>query len=206
MTLEYSKSAAPPDFSSRRCKKGATGICEEIEPGQAAVSLAPKEIRPLIRNDFFGQDSFPTESFDAVCCFQVMDHVPDPAAFLRAVNKILDKDGIFLTINHDIRAPIARLLGERSPMYDVEHIYLFDRFTIQTLFVNCGFEVLGCRSLQNSYTLDYALKMFPLPAAVKSVIGSAIKSIGIASLTVRLPGGNMVTLGRKRSPQTCELA
>jgi SAM-dependent methyltransferase len=168
-----------------------------VDPGQEAVSLAPAEIRHLIQSGFFGENSFPVESFDVVCCFQVMDHMPDPAAFLRAVNKVLNRGGIFLTINHDIRAPITRLLGERSPMYDIEHIYLFDRSTIQILFANCGFDVVDCRSLLNSYTLGYALKMFPLPSAVKRAIAPLFKVRGLASMKLRVPGGNMVTVGRK---------
>ena len=171
-----------------------------VEPGEEAVSLATTEIRPLIRNEFFVSDSFPADFFDVVCCFQVMDHLPDPAAFMRAVHRILAKDGLFVTINHDIRAPITRLLGEKSPMYDIEHIYLFDRSTIQRLFITAGFDVLDCRSLLNSYTLDYALKMFPLPSALKDRVCRLVKSSGLASVTLRVPGGNMITVGRKKDP------
>lgn len=170
-----------------------------IEPGEAAVSFAPKEIQPFVRNDFFYPDSFPDESFDVVCCFQVMDHMPEPATFMQVVHKVLAKDGLFLTINHDIRAPIARLLGEKSPMFDIEHIYLFDRSTIRKLFVNARFDVLDCRALHNSYTLEYALKMFPLPSFLKAPAVSLLKFTDLASATVRVPGGNMVTVGRKRT-------
>lgn len=170
-----------------------------VEPGQEAASLAPAEIQPFIRNEFFGSDNFPPETFDIVCCFQVMDHISEPPMFMRAIHKILVKGGLFLTINHDIRAPITRLLGKKSPMFDIEHIYLFDRSTIKKLFFNAGFTVLDCRALRNSYTLEYALKMFPLPWIVKSSAAQLLKSIGLESATVRVPGGNMVTVGQKRT-------
>lgn len=135
-----------------------------------------------------------------VCCFQVMDHIAEPAVFLRAVHSTLAKDGIFLAINHDIRSPITRLLGERSPMYDIEHIYLFDRSTIRKLFVNCGFDVLECRTLYNSYTFDYALKMFPFPPQLKKTAAMLLKIFGLSRRGMRVAGGNMVTIGRKRAP------
>lgn len=170
-----------------------------MEPGLEAVSRAPDQIRPFIRNDFFSADSYAPGSFDVVCCFQVMDHMPDPAMFMRAVNNVLADGGLFLTINHDIRSPIARLLGEHSPMYDIEHIYLFDRSTICKLFVKSGFDVSYCRPLRNMYTADYALKMLPLPSLLKGLMDSIMKATSLGSCAVRVPGGNMVTLGKKRN-------
>ena len=46
-------------------------------------------------------------------------------------------------------------------MYDIEHIYLFDKRTIRRIFDTNGFEVVGVANLRNSYTLGYAAKMFP---------------------------------------------
>jgi hypothetical protein len=33
---------------------------------------------------------------------------------------------ILLLLNHNLRSWFPRVLGERCPMYDIEHIYLFD--------------------------------------------------------------------------------
>jgi SAM-dependent methyltransferase len=170
-----------------------------VEPGQEAVAGTAPEIRPHVLNDFFGPDTFPAQSFDVVCCFQVMDHMPDPALFVRAVHNVLAPQGIFLAINHDIRAAITRLLGEKSPMYDVEHIFLFDRTTMTRLLANAGFSVVACRTLYNSYTMDYAIKMFPLPTALKRGVGRMISALGMASISFRVPGGNMVTVARRDS-------
>ena len=103
-----------------------------------------------------------------------------------------------MAINHNIRAFITRVLGEGSPMYDIEHIYLFDKSTIRRLFTANGFEVTRVAGLSNSYTLSYAVKMFPFPAALKKGIVRALEGVSLASSTVRVPAGNMVTVGRKR--------
>jgi SAM-dependent methyltransferase len=184
-------------FFLRRLHQQGYRSLQGIEPGQEAVALAPQEVRPFIRNDFFGPASFPPSSFDVVCCFQVMDHMIDPAAFVQAVFRVLDTGGLFLAVNHDIRSAMTRFLGERSPMYDVEHIFLFDRSTISRLLASNGFEVVECRSLYNSYTFDYALKMFPLPRFLKGPVGALLGATGLGSMSVRVPAGNIVTVARR---------
>jgi hypothetical protein len=83
-------------------------------------------------------------------------------------------------------------------MYDIEHIYLFDKSTIRRLFVANGFEINRVSGLSNSYTLAYAVKMFPLPTRLKTLIVRTLKG-RLAGLSLRIPAGNMTTVGRKRS-------
>lgn len=178
--------------------RGYRGL-QGIEPSQQAVLRADPNIRDHIRNEFFGPDSFASGSFDVVCCFQVIDHMPDPASFLRWIHDVLASQGRFLTINHNIRSLLSRVLGERCPMYDIEHVYLFDRSTMPRLLQNSDFAVLKCRALRNSYTLDYALKMFPLPALLKRSVKRLLDATGVSKASVRFPGGNMITVAQKIS-------
>ena len=208
---EFSRAAGTLDHSARILEIGcANGFFLEklyragyqnlrgVEPGKDAVSKAPPLIRDRIINDFFQPTLFAPESFDVVCCFQIFDHLPDPGRFLRDVRSLLRPGGLLMAINHNIRALITRILGERSPMYDIEHIYLFDKSTIRQLFLANGFEVTRVSGLSNSYTLAYALKMFPLPDRLKTVIVQMLKGV-LADVSLRIPAGNMVTVGRKRS-------
>ena len=169
-----------------------------VEPGKDAAQKAPATIRNRITNDFFGRDCFPPASFDAACCFQIFDHLPDPNGFLRDVHVVLKPGGLLVAINHNIRAVITGILGERSPMYDIEHICLFDKKTIRRIFEANGFEVVNVKSLSNSYTFAYAVKMLPLPAWLKIRFLSALGAISIAGTSVRIPAGNMLTVGRKK--------
>jgi SAM-dependent methyltransferase len=168
-----------------------------VEPGKDAVSKASPAIRERIVNDFFRPTLFEPESFDVVCCFQIFDHLPDPPGFLADVRSLLRPGGLVMTINHNIRALITRVLGERSPMFDIEHIYLFDKSTIRRLFTANGFEVIRVSGLSNSYTLGYAIKMFPLPGGMKRGMLRLLKG-PLADVNFRIPAGNMVTVGRKR--------
>jgi SAM-dependent methyltransferase len=168
-----------------------------VEPGESAVRQAPASIRPRIVNDFFHAGLFPPASFDLICGFQVLDHLLDPAEVLRDVWRLLRPGGLALFLNHNIRSWLPRLLGERSPMYDVEHIYLFDSNTVARILRKHGFEVVSVANTRNSYTLGYAIKMFPLPQLLKVPLGALARACGIDNWRVRLAAGNMVAVGRK---------
>lgn len=58
----------------------------------------------------------PTNHFDVICGFQVLDHVPDAAALLAACFKDLKPGGLALFINHDCGGLTNRLLGALSPI------------------------------------------------------------------------------------------
>lgn len=168
-----------------------------VEPGEDSIRAADPAVRGKIVNSLFRADLFPPESFDVICCFQVLDHLLDPGAVFRDAAKLLRKGGLILLLNHNIRSWLPRVLGERCPMYDIEHIYLFDKWTVAQLLQKNGFEVIGVRNIPNSYTLSYAVKMFPLPHLAKRLALALCEKFGMASFRVRLPAGNMVSIGRK---------
>ena len=168
-----------------------------VEPGAEAVRSADPAIRPQIINSLFHAELFPPASFDAVCCFQILDHLLDPVDTLRDACTLLKPGGIILLLNHNIRSWFPRVLGRRCPMYDVEHIYLFDRRTVASLLRKTGFRVVETRNVANSYTLDYAFKMFPLSRTLKQAGLAAVRGLGISNWRLRLPAGNMIAVGQK---------
>lgn len=169
-----------------------------VEPGEEAVRDAPDDIRHLIRNEFFDPSRFEPASFDLICCFQVFDHVLDPNHVVGAFAGLLRPGGHVFAINHNIRSLSARLLGERSPMYDVEHVYLFDPRTITLLFRKHGFDAVESHGISNAYELSYFLKMLPLAAGVKQWLLRTLAAVSLDRLRFRLPGGNMATLAQRR--------
>ena len=112
-----------------------------VEPSAEAIAQADPRVRELIVADIMRPGLLPDSSFDAVTLFQVLDHMPDPAALLRECRSILRPGGAILAFNHNVTAWSARLLRERSPIIDVEHTALFDRKTFPLIFKKCGFHV-----------------------------------------------------------------
>ena len=170
-----------------------------VEVSKEAVKLAPGDIRKNIINGPFKLEYFDLESFDVVCIFQVFDHLIDLNNFISDVKRLLKPGGIILAVNHNIRSWITNILGEKSPMYDMQHIYLFDLDTMRLLYDKHGMEVVKMKNIWSWYAMEHVVKQFPFPGLVKNNLIKLLNRVGIDDLTIPLPGGNMVSVARKVS-------
>ncbi|MDP6426252.1 MAG: class I SAM-dependent methyltransferase [Dehalococcoidia bacterium] len=144
---------------------GWSEVCG-IEACKEAVGHAPSDIRNNIINNPFSPEYFDLESFDVICIFQVFDHLLDLNKFLSDVKKLLKPGGIILAVNHNIRSWITNVLGEKSPMYDMQHIYLFDLDTMRFLYDKHGMEVVKITNIWSWYAVEHVVKLFPFPGVV----------------------------------------
>ena len=176
-------------------RRGYT-IVRGVEPSTDAVVQAPPSVRAGIVVDVMRPGLFEEETFDAICLFQVLDHLPDPASVLGECLRLLRPGGLVLCLNHDVGALSARLLGARSPIIDIEHAYLFSRATIAELFERQGYRLLVCSGVRNTYSLRYLAHLLPLPKRVKIGVLNALDGrLGSRRLTMRL--GNLYVVAQR---------
>jgi 2-polyprenyl-3-methyl-5-hydroxy-6-metoxy-1,4-benzoquinol methylase len=168
-----------------------------VEPSVDAVSQAGEDLRANILPGLYSSDTFPNEHFDVICGFQVLDHASDPGALLAACREDLKPGGVALFINHDCGALSARLLGESSPIIDVEHTVLFDKRTMRRIFEKCGFSVHDVFTVRNTYPLSYWAKLAPLPGRLKSLLLTLVGATGIGRIPVTLSAGNLGIIATK---------
>jgi SAM-dependent methyltransferase len=168
-----------------------------VEPSDAPIQAAKPAIRAHLRQGLFAASDFAPESLDLVSCFQVMEHVPSPLEMSKDAFSLLRPGGLFFLVVHNRRALSARILGEKSPIFDIEHLQLFDERTGEQLLQRAGFRSISVRSLSNSYPIDYWLKLFPLPAAMKSAFRSGARISRLGNILVSLPAGNLAIIGEK---------
>ncbi|MBF0611604.1 MAG: class I SAM-dependent methyltransferase [Magnetococcales bacterium] len=177
-------------------KSRENGINKVIgfEPSASCRNQAPAGIRQQIIPEPFHPQHVAGESFDLACGFQVIDHLPAPLETVRAMVSILNRPGWVLLVCHDVASWSARLLGEGSPIFDVEHIYLFSRKTLSLLMERAGLEVLEIGSLSNTYPLGYWLRMMPGISRFHGDIPD-----WLSRLPIRLQAGNLYAFGRVRA-------
>ena len=168
-----------------------------VEPSRAAVSQTAPVVRNSIVCDLMRPGLFAPEEFDVICLFQVFDHVPDPGALLEACFAALRQGGLVLSINHNITAVSARLLGERSPIVDIEHTYLYSPATMARIFGAHGFGIRGEGSVRNQYALRYLVRLLPLPAGPKRAALAWLQRHSIGRLRLSVPLGNLYLVAQK---------
>lgn len=185
------------------CKKGFLNVTG-IEPGAEAVSKAVPEIRAKIKNDIFQKGLFSEHSFDLIFFFQTLDHIYNPNDFIQECFRLLKPGGFLLAYQHDVDHWTARLLGEHSPIIDVEHIYLFSPSTIKAIFEKFGFHPLRIYSPANRISLRHLLWLIPLPKSWKDQIFTSHK-LWIRRLlqkSIRIRIGNVCIIAEKERSST----
>ncbi len=168
-----------------------------VEPSDAPIAAAKPAIRPCLQQGLFHAEDFEPGSFDLVTCFQVMEHVWDPLGVTKEVFALLKPGGTFFIVVHDCKALSARLLGTKSPIFDIEHLQLFQRETAATLLKNGGFEHIRTKSLKNKYPIRYWIRLFPFPGKAKGMVGKVAEASRVADVLVSLPAGNLALMGQK---------
>ncbi len=176
--------------------KGFTNLVG-IEPSAAAIAAAPEATRGWLHKGIFAEADYQPNSFDLICCFMTMEHVPDPKVVATACHRLLRPGGAFVTVTHDYRSAVNRVLGRRSPIIDIEHMQLFSKSSIKQLFERTGYTGIAVRPFANSYALKYWLRLMPLPRAAKRFIGSGLALLGLDRAKLSMNVGNLLAAGIK---------
>ena len=170
-----------------------------VEPSSAAIAAAPEYRRAWIREGIFEEKDFAPDSFDLICCFMTMEHVHDPEVVARAAYHLLRAGGAFVTVTHDYRSWVNRILGKRSPIIDIEHMQLFSERSVRRLFSESGYTDISVNAFVNTYPLRYWMRLAPLPRGIKSAMSRTMAATGVDNFKLGINVGNLITAGFKRA-------
>ncbi len=179
-------------FLEELAGRGFTGLTG-VEPSAAPIAAAKPEIRARIRHELFDPKAFEPASLSLVTCFQTIEHVFEPGRLAADVLSLLKPGGAFLIVCHNRRALSAKILGRRSPIFDIEHMQLFSVRSGRALLATAGFERVRAGMFLNTYPVHYWTKLLPVPrkeSVVRRLRGSAFGRAKIA-----LPAGNLAVVG-----------
>lgn len=171
-----------------------------IEPSSDAVSKADNNVRNKIVVDFLRDGIYKNKSFDFIFFFQVFGHIYDPANFLNICYDLLTPGGFILALDHDVESLSAKIFREKSPIIDIQHIYLYSKETICKLFFKYGFNIIRAYSTPSVFSLKYLISLIPLlPKKIKlRIFNSKNKIINLLlGLRIKTHLGNLCILARR---------
>jgi len=166
-----------------------------VEPGEEPKAIARADIRDNIHTGFYGPGLYPDNHFDLITCFQTLDHLSDPLGMLQNMYRNTAPGGHVYMIMHNTLALQARIFGEKSPIIDVEHIYLFNKENLPELCKKAGFAVESVFDVKNGYPFSYWLRMSPLP--LKGLWKGVIGALGLTNKILAINAGNMGIILKK---------
>jgi len=131
--------------------------------------------------------------FDLVTCFQTIEHVINPQAWVNRFSDLLTEKGLVSITCHNHKSVVNRIMGKKSPIFDIEHLQIFTKKGIRNLFEKNGFEIIQLDSYRNNYPLSYWIKVSPLQKGIKKLL---LRS-NLAKIKLPINVGNIYLLGRK---------
>jgi len=168
-----------------------------VEPSAAPVAAAKPDIRPLIRHSPFHSADFTPESLRLVTCFQTIEHVYDPLTLARETLSLLRPGGALFIVCHNRRSLLARAMGTKSPIFDIEHLQLFSPQSVRALLTRAGFSRVEVHTVVNRYPLNYWARLSPIPGALKPRALALLRSSGLGRFTLAAPVGNLAAIAYK---------
>jgi SAM-dependent methyltransferase len=82
---------------------------------------------------------FPQGPFDVIAAFDVLEHAPDPVGWLRAAERLLDRNGVML-LQVPVFDPDHAIHESDLRMWEpAEHVYVFTPAGVRFLLARAGF-------------------------------------------------------------------
>lgn len=149
------------------------------------------------------QAGFPAQSVDVVACFDVIEHVRDPLAFLRRVYALLRPGGVLCAVTPCVDSLSARVMGRLWMEYKVEHLYYFSRLSLSRALERTGFVPLEMRPNRKVLDMDYiCLHFVRCPVPGFSPLFRGLRACLPEALALRpfsIPAGGVLVMARKPS-------
>jgi 2-polyprenyl-3-methyl-5-hydroxy-6-metoxy-1,4-benzoquinol methylase len=184
-----------------------------LEPSRTASGIARRR-HPVVRGEL-GRVKLREGAFAVATIWSVLEHVPDPAAFLAEARALLAPGGVLALRVPDVRGllPALALASWRLTFHRLDlplrvlyqldwhykHLTGFDRRTIVRLLERGGFSVEEVRS-EPSFSfrsLRRRMDYLPLRGPARAAARAALGAILVAARLTRRPD-ELVVLARKK--------
>lgn len=115
---------------------GAEGwTCAGVEPSRPIAEVARGRLPGVeLHAGLLADAPFAPAAFDLVTLWDVVEHTPDPVAFVRGAVAALRPGGVLILETQNLESPFARLMGRRWQHFKQrEHLFHFSPATLRRL-------------------------------------------------------------------------
>ena len=166
-----------------------------VEPSIHAIDNSDPSVRECIQHTTL--ENFDRKNgFNLVTCFQTIEHVNDLNGLIVKSKKLLLDQGHLVFVCHDRLSFVNRILGERSPIFDIEHLQILNKKAVRLLMQMNGFVDVTVNSISNKYPISYWLLLAPIPKFLKTLIDGK-RNKWYLSWGVKIRVGNLLAVGTK---------
>lgn len=171
---------------------GFEAVGSELDEGVCALARSTFGVE--VRRGPVESLDFKAGSFDVIVLNDVIEHLPDPVATLRACAALLAKDGFLVvqTPEYKEHLSLADLRGsgdlflKHMEGMEAEHLYLFSRRAVGILFGRLGLPVLEFANPVYPYDMHFTASAAALAPVSEREIAGSLQSAPVGRLVLAL--------------------
>jgi SAM-dependent methyltransferase len=168
-----------------------------VEPSIHAINMSDLSVREEIHHTTL-ENFQRRDGFNIVTCFQTVEHVNDLNGLVEKSKTLLLDQGHLVFVCHDRLSLVNKILGERSPVFDIEHLQILNKKGIQLLLQMNGFTDVKVNPISNKYPISYWLLLAPIPKFIKTLVDGK-RNKWYLNWGIRFRVGNLLAVGKKAS-------
>ena len=157
--------------------------CFGVEPNEYAANYAKNRFNFQVINGYLSKDHFPSDYFEVVTLWDVVEHLPDPKKDLSLIWNILKPGGLLVITTPNADAWERKIFGENWVGLDVpRHYHIFTPVTIQDMLNKSSFQTQEIMSFTGRLgafilSMEFFLKGKDIPSWSKRLILSILRSL-----------------------------
>lgn len=133
---------------------------EGLELNRWAAEYARDHLGLPVRQGSLEEVRYADHEFAVVTLWEVIEHIPNPRELIREIARILQPGGYLVLSTPDAGSAVAKIFGRRWLGWKKvpEHVFFFDRRTLERVLAHEGFEVTSSRYVSLTVRVTYALE------------------------------------------------
>ena len=131
-----------------------------LDPSSGQAHFSSKKFPSRIFQGDLREAKYESNFFDVVFLTDVLEHLPDPERTLKEIQRILKPGGWLFIISPDSDSWSRRLFGEKWFQYKHEHLFYFNRRSLDYLLSKTGFSLFSFRPNRKKFTPAYYYHYF----------------------------------------------
>lgn len=167
-----------------------------IEPSKEAIKFAREDIKKNILHGIFDSSKMNENHYDVVFVAMIIEHVVDANKFLSDIYRILKPGGIVLCVCHNERHILSKILKDKHPIINDEHVAVFNKKALEIIFKKNNYINITISNLKNFYSLNYWFKMMPMPSIFKKIYNFIFSKI-FKNFILGFKAGNLYLIAKK---------
>ena len=169
-----------------------------VEASEVLSAEAKRKHGDRVTWTTFEDAAFEAGSFEAICMWDLLEHVIDPPGVIEKAARLLRPGGLLALNVPNIESRVARTLGARWPLLLPEHLYYFSPESLCRLLRSRGFSEGRSRAHVVYFSLDYVFhrcRQHRIPGS--RLASAAVRFFRLGRLAIPLLMGEVTLIARR---------